>query len=158
MLTIAIALMVTGLFLASVEIILPGTIWGSLGAACIIGSIVTAYKIGGITWGATALGIGVFSLCVILGFGIKLLPKMQWAKKYFTEAARRGRSVIVHDGQPILGKIGIVAKPLKPVGLIEIEGIHYKAVLDKGLKRIEAGSKVVVVGHSLAKLVVQAAA
>lgn len=157
MLALIISFMVLGISLAAVEIILPGTIWGSIGAGFFITSVVLAYKEGGLSMGATTFGIGLFFLCAVLIIGIKTFPKMNWAKKYFTEAARRGRSVIVHDGEPIIGKAGVVTKKLKPVGLIEIEGIRYKAVTDKGVAKLDVGSKIIVVGHSLAKLVVRAA-
>ncbi len=153
MLILIIGLIIVGLFLASLEILMPGTIWGTIGATLLITAVVLAYKFGDVWMGAVAFGSVIGLLCGILGLGYLVLPKLNWAKKFFNDAAKQGRSVIVHDGQPIMGKTGVVHKVLKPGGSIEIEGIRYKAVSEDGV--LEEGTPVVVTGHSLARLLVK---
>jgi membrane-bound ClpP family serine protease len=56
--------------------------------------------------------------------------------------------------ESMIGKRGLVAETLDPEGLIEIEGELWKAMTRSG-ERIEAGEKVVVIGHKGLTLIVE---
>lgn len=153
MLSIIIICILAGLFLTSIEILLPDSFYGVIGSVFLITAVVISYQTGGISMGAIVFGSMIVSLFTVLGMGYLIFPKLSWTKKYFEEAAKYGRSVLVHDGKPIMGKIGMVYKRLKPGGLITIDGIRYKAVSQDGI--LENGTPVVVIGHSLARLLVK---
>lgn len=147
-----LGLLLLGLILTAIEVLLPGSVFGLIGGGCCIAGIVLAYKHSG-GWVAFATLMGTLAaLSAVLGLSIRYFPKFKWAHPFFERAARHGRSVMVLDGEPIIGRQGIVLTDLKPSGHIDLNGIEYAAYSADG--HLPVGTAVTVTGHKISKLIV----
>jgi len=131
------------------EMFLPSAgILGALATGAIIGSLVLAFKEGeGI--GLVFLGVTVIIVPVLLVLGLKIFPKTPIGRRIIlppvkeSVSARGQAGVSMEDYRTLVGKSGRAVTPLRPSGIVEIEGERYSVVSEGEL--IEDNTEVVVV-------------
>ena len=135
MLTYAILLLVLGIVLLILEAFLPsGGILGLMAGAALVGSLILAFRQSDAT-GFTFVGISVVIVPVAIVLSLKVFPKTPVGRRVIlrpptnsAEAAPAG--VAEEDYSVLLGRDGKTVTPLRPSGIIEIEGRRYSAVAD----------------------------
>jgi len=150
---ITIGLFLVCYVLVSLEVLMPGSLWGSIGAAAFITATVLTYQADGFSSAFIVFGVGLTGLAFVLGFSILYFPKFKWAHPFFERASRHGRSVVVLDGEPIIGKQGITTTPLNPSGQVQINDLDYSAYSADG--PLPVGTPIIVSGHKISKLIVK---
>lgn len=137
--------------LISFEIIIPGAVLGLLGLCAYLAACIYA----GVTFGFleaiyTFFAGGIF-LGVLLYFEFKLIPHTWLGRQLFLskEVDGKGNSGIPED---LLGKNGETATPLRPTGLVSVDGVSYQAQSQDGF--IDTGESVLVVSKDNFRIVV----
>ena len=135
MLTYAITLLVLGLVLILIELFLPGGILGFLGAAALIAALIIAFRQSQTT-GAIFLAIIIIVVPILVITGLKIFPKTFVGKRVIlkptteTSDQRGAPGVINHDYAALINQNGKTVTPLRPSGIIEINGERYSAVAE----------------------------
>ncbi len=146
-----IALLVIGILLLLVEIvIIPG-----FGVAGIIGLIlmgsgtVVIWATYGATWGAASLVISTLIAVVM----VWLFFKSRASRFLVREKKIEGDSSDVPSLTHLVGRSGVVVKPLRPSGIAEVDGEPYDVVSEGQF--IDQGTAVVVIRINTNSLVVE---
>ena len=133
MLTYAVILMVIGIALIIMEIFLPsGGILGILAAAALVTSLVLAFRESDAT-GFTFLGLAVVIVPVSVMLGLKFFPKTPVGRRLIlppTTNTAAPAGIAEKDYTALLGRKGKAVTPLRPSGIIEIDGQRYSAAAD----------------------------
>jgi membrane-bound serine protease (ClpP class) len=148
-----IVLFVVGILLMILEVFLPGAIVGVIGFLCLVsGLVMAAYDT---QQGIASLGVAVV-ITVLVGFvlvkrfGIGGL----WNKFVLREVQRKEEGyVAAKDQRELLGHSGIALTPLRPAGVVKIDGQRVDAV--SAGEYIPAGTAVWVVQVEGTRIVVQ---
>lgn len=165
-----IALFLLGLLLVLVELLLlPGIlVAGLVGSLLMVGSLLWAmvdYWPGG----QTDFTLDLFVLPLVnLIYGLAIALVGAWVLSRFLKGSWVERQLVLGDtvsgatggearskAAEVVGAIGVVCKPLHPVGVIEIEGERYAARCEVG--SLDAGAKVRVLKVSDFNVIVEAA-
>ncbi|SFK04637.1 NfeD family protein [Brevibacillus centrosporus] len=148
-----IGLFVIGILLMIMEIFLPGGIVGALGFISIVtGLVMAAYDT---QQGLASLGIAavitvIVTLLLVKRFGVKGL-----FNKFILGDVQRNEEgyVAPKDQRELLNKEGIALTPLRPAGMVKVEGKRVDAVTVGGY--VAAGTPVIVVQVEGTRVVVQ---
>ncbi|CAF0696998.1 NfeD family protein [Candidatus Methylacidithermus pantelleriae] len=146
-----ICLFLSGLFLLIAETFVPGVILGVLGGLCIAGSLVCGFYFLGPGWG---MGIAVAELGLLVGVflaWIKFFPRTPLAKRMVLSSSAPA-SVVPSDWNRLVGQVGHLESPCRPVGVARIGGRRYTVASEEGflprgtqvrVKRVE-GTQMIV--------------
>ncbi|MFI8715115.1 nodulation protein NfeD [Brevibacillus brevis] len=147
-----IGLFVVGILLMLLEIFLPGGIVGAIGFLSIVtGLVMAAYdtKQGLASLGVAALVTVIVAFMLVKKYGIKgLFNKFVLGE---TQSSEEGY-VAPRDQRELEGKSGIALTPLRPAGVVKVEGKRVDAVSVGGF--IEAGTTITVVQVEGTRIVV----
>jgi len=150
---IHIGLFVLGVLLLMLEIFLPGGIVGAIGFVILVsGLVMAAYDT---EQGIASLGIAVVVTVIIAYLLVKRYGVSgMWSKFVLTDEQRNEAGYVASkDQRHLVGKAGIALTPLRPAGVVKIEGARVDAVSAGGY--IAAGTPIVVVTAEGARVVVQ---
>ncbi len=144
-LLLPIALIVVGLALILIEVYLvPGfNIFGILGALTIVFAVGYAFSEGGLAFGALAL---VGSVAAVAGVSWFLYATGAWDRFVLSTSLRRDPGTVERereDRKKFLGQTGVAVTPLRPTGVVEIDGERVEVSTEGEF--IAAGSRVRVV-------------
>ncbi|BAH43033.1 MULTISPECIES: nodulation protein NfeD [Brevibacillus] len=147
-----IGLFVVGILLMLLEIFLPGGIVGAIGFLSIVtGLVMAAYdtKQGLASLGVAALVTVIVAFMLVKKYGVKgLFNKFVLGE---TQSSEEGY-VAPRDQRELEGKSGIALTPLRPAGVVKVEGKRVDAVSVGGF--IEAGTAITVVQVEGTRIVV----
>ncbi|MCC8435633.1 nodulation protein NfeD [Brevibacillus sp. M2.1A] len=147
-----IGLFVIGILLMLLEIFLPGGIVGAIGFLSIVtGLVMAAYdtKQGLASLGVAALITAIVTFLLVKKYGVKgLFSKFVLGE---TQSNEEGY-VAPRDQRELEGKSGIALTPLRPAGVVKVEGKRVDAVSVGGF--IEAGTAITVVQVEGTRIVV----
>ena len=137
--------------LISFEIILPGAVLGLLGLCAYLAACIYAVVEFGFLKGIYTFFAGGFFLGVLLYFEFKWIPHTWIGRQLFLSKDVDGKS---NSGIPedLLGKTGEAATPLRPTGLVSIDGVRYPAKSQDGY--IDTGESVRVASKDNFRIVV----
>jgi len=150
---IHIGLFVLGVLLLMLELFLPGGIVGAIGFVSLVsGLVMAAYDT---EQGIASLGIAVVVAVIIAYLLVKRYGVSgMWSKFVLTDEQRNEAGYVASkDQRHLVGKAGIALTPLRPAGVVKIEGARVDAVSAGGY--IAAGTPIVVVTAEGARVVVQ---
>lgn len=138
-----IALFVIGILFMIMEIFLPGGIVGAIGFISIVsGLVMAAYDTqqGLASLGVAALITAIVTFLLVKKYGVKGL-----FNRFILGDTQRNEEgyVAPKDQRELVGKAGRALTPLRPSGVVKVEGKRIDAVSVGGF--IEAGTSVVVV-------------
>ncbi|WNF04040.1 NfeD family protein [Brevibacillus borstelensis] len=148
-----IALFVLGILLMIMEIFLPGGIVGAIGFISIVtGLIMAAYDT---QQGLASLGIAVLVTVIVMLILIKKYGIKGLFSKFILGEVQRNEAgyVAPKDQRDLLNKNGVALTPLRPAGVVKIDGKRIDAVSAGGF--IAAGSQIVVSQVEGTRVVVQ---
>lgn len=147
-----IGLFVIGILLMLMEIFLPGGIVGAIGFISIVtGLVMAAYDTqqGLASLGIAALITAVVTFLLVKKYGIKgLFNKFVLGDEQHNEEGY----VAPRDQRELEGKAGIALTPLRPAGVVKVEGKRVDAVSIGGF--IDAGTAITVVQVEGTRIVV----
>jgi|ERR1051325_44747 membrane-bound serine protease (ClpP class) len=145
-------LLVAGLILIVAEIFLPGLVVGTLGAICLLGSVVLCYsKTNGLVGTLYLAGVIVSSVGVV-GLGLRYFPRTSYGRKMVLDAHSRDADELSWL-QTLQGKKGIAHTMLRPAGTALIEGKRVDVVTEGGM--IPKGSSIEVIAVEGSRVVVR---
>ncbi|NRR20753.1 nodulation protein NfeD [Brevibacillus sp. MS2.2] len=147
-----IGLFVFGILLMLLEIFLPGGIVGAIGFVSIVtGLVMAAYDTqqGLASLGVAALITAIVAFMLVKRYGVKGL-----FNKFVLGDTQRNEEgyVAPRDQRELEGKSGIALTPLRPAGVVKVEGKRVDAVSVGGF--IEAGTAITVVQVEGTRIVV----
>ncbi|MED1946396.1 MULTISPECIES: nodulation protein NfeD [Brevibacillus] len=147
-----IGLFVIGILLMLLEIFLPGGIVGAIGFISIVtGLVMAAYDTqqGLASLGVAALITAIVTFLLVKKYGVKgLFNKFVLGE---TQSNEEGY-IAPRDQRELEGKSGIALTPLRPAGVVKVEGKRVDAVSVGGY--IEAGTAITVVQVEGTRIVV----
>ena len=122
-------LLVAGLILIVAEIFLPGLVVGSMGAICLLASIILCYsQKGGLIGTIYLAGVIVASIAVV-GLGLKYFPRTSYGKKMVLNAQSQDGDEMAWL-QTLKGKKGTSHTMLRPAGTAMIDGKRVDVVTE----------------------------
>lgn len=136
-------LFLTGIILLAFEVIVPGAILGILGAIALLGGVVVAFSIHGVSGGLMALLIALLLIGALLFFEFYILPRTKWGRRMFLTSAVSGTSQPAHE-QSLVGAEAKAVTPLSPSGFVLVNGRRYDAFSQSG--HVSSGETLRVVG------------
>ncbi|WNC16873.1 nodulation protein NfeD [Brevibacillus brevis] len=148
-----IALFIIGILLMIMEIFLPGGIVGAIGFISIVtGLVMAAYDT---KQGIASLGIAAVITVIVTILLVKRFGGNGLFKKFILGDVQRNEEgyVAPKDQRDLLEKTGVALTPLRPAGMVKVEGKRVDAVSIGGF--IPAGTPVVVVQVEGTRVVVQ---
>ncbi|NGQ94120.1 nodulation protein NfeD [Brevibacillus sp. SYP-B805] len=150
---IHIALFLLGIVMVFLELFLPGGIVGGIGFVSLIsGLVLAAYdtRQGLASLGIAVLVTGIVTFVLVKYFGLKGI----WQKLTLRYTQQNEAGYVAHeDRRGLAGKAGIALTPMRPAGVVKIEGKRIDAVSAGGF--IPAGSAIVVAYVEGTRVVVQ---
>lgn len=147
MMTVVI-LFVIGLVLVAVEILVPGGILGVLGALCLLGGVVAAFRDFGPLGGSIATGLALLIGAITLYFEFVVLPKTGLARKFTMAETVSGRSQPeVADRMAVVGREAVAVTLMAPSGYVAVDGRRYEAFCQSGQAPIGAHLRIVDVDN-----------
>lgn len=127
-----IALFVLGIILLILEIFIPGGIVGSVGFVSMVsGLVLAAYDT---QQGLAALGIAVLTTIVVAFVLFKYFGfRGMWEKLILRDTQQNEAGYVApRDRRALLGKTGLSLTPLRPAGVVKIDGERVDAVTEGG--------------------------
>lgn len=98
--------------------------------------------------GWIGLAIAVVMIPAIVIFAYRLFPKTRFGKSVTLSPPKRDRGDAIADMdklQEMLGKVGVVITPLRPVGMCNFEGQRFECVAEGGYVDKDKSVKVIKV-------------
>lgn len=148
-----IVLFIIGILLMIMEIFLPGGIVGAIGFISIVtGLVMAAYDT---KQGIASLGIAAVITVIVTILLVKRFGGNGLFKKFILGDVQRNEEgyVAPKDQRDLLEKTGVALTPLRPAGMVKVDGKRVDAVSIGGF--IPAGTPVVVVQVEGTRVVVQ---
>jgi membrane-bound serine protease (ClpP class) len=144
---------IIGLVLLIIEIVVPGGIFGTLGAVALFYSVVAAAK--SVALGLTALAIGIIATVLILWILYKFFGfRTTWSRIILTSKQNNEEGYTSSKNKKhLIGKTGVATSALRPSGWAEIDGQKQDVVTDGEL--IQKGSKIIVTNVEGTRVVVK---
>ncbi len=143
-----VVLLVIGLLLVMAELLLPsGGIISVLATAALVGAVLLAFK-QSFTFGLAVLAVTAIGLPIAITLGIRLWSKTPFGRRFFLEAPKPDEVPSAMEEREqrlkeLVGRIGVAVTPLRPAGIIELDGLRLDTVTE-GLM-VDPGTPVRVV-------------
>ena len=123
--------------------------------ACLIGGAVIFFQYSSL---AGWIGIGIAGVMIpgVLIFAYKIFPKTRFGKSVTLSPPERQQGDAIPDTselKELLGKVGTVITPMRPVGMCDFEGQRIECVAESGY--VEKGKKVQVINVESTQLTVR---
>jgi len=138
------------------EVFVPsGGLLSILALACLGGGIAMFFR-HSILAGWIGVGIAAAMIPAVLIFAYKLFPKTRFGKSVTLTPPKRQQGDAVPDTQTIkklLGEVGVVLTPLRPVGMCDFSGRRIECVAESGY--VDKGKKVKVIDVESTQLTVR---
>lgn len=143
------ALIITEVFVPS------GGLISICALGCLIGGVAIFFH-QSMTVGWIGIAIAVVMIPAVVIIAYKLFPKSRFGKSVTLEPPRRQAGDAIPDTEQIkklLGCVGVVLTPLRPVGMCDFDGRRVECVAEGGY--IERGKKVKVIDVEETQLTVR---
>jgi membrane-bound ClpP family serine protease len=123
--------------------------------ACLVGGIAIFFHYSLIA-GWIGVGIAVVMIPAVLIFAYKIFPKTRFGKSVTLTPPERQQGDAIPDTaelKKLLGAIGVVLTPLRPVGMCDFSGQRVECVAESGY--VDKGKKVKVINVESTQLTVR---
>ncbi|WP_404425262.1 NfeD family protein [Nibricoccus sp. IMCC34717] len=150
--SVVLTLFIAGAILLAAEAILPGAIAGIIGALLLVIGTVYSFNHYGASGGWLAVG-GATSLVGLSLFAeFYLLPRTRWGRRFFLDKSVDTTSHAAPGRAELTGRSGVAESPLRPTGVVVIDGRPYEAFSQDGA--IDKGETVRVTGSDTFRIIV----
>jgi len=133
-------------FLIIAEVFVPsGGLISFCALACLVGGILIFFR-HSTTAGWVGVAIAVIMIPSVLTVAYKMFPKTRFGKSVTLTPPQRQRGDAIADTaelRDLLGAVGLVLTPLRPVGMCDFSGQRVECVAESGY--IDKGKKVKVI-------------
>ena len=137
-----VAFLSLGYLLFAVEMVVPGGVLGILGIISVLYGCWQAFQMGFI-WGSSSILASIIFFVLVLRFFLHSRTGKQLTLSNEEEA--RSWKSNREEWKDLLGKEGIAISPLRPAGLVIIDGRRYDVVSDNEFLEIDQAVRVVEV-------------
>jgi len=138
------------------EVFVPsGGLISILALGCLIGGIAIFFHYS-VVAGWIGVGIAVVMIPVVLVIAYKMFPKTRFGKSVTLNPPQREQGDAVPDTaqlKELLGAVGVVLTPLRPVGMCDLSGRRVECVAESGY--VDKGKKVKVIDVESTQLTVR---
>jgi membrane-bound ClpP family serine protease len=138
------------------EVFVPsGGLISILALGCLVGGIAIFFHYS-VVAGWIGVGIAVVMIPVVLVIAYKMFPKTRFGKSVTLNPPKREQGDAVPDTarlKELLGAVGVVITPLRPVGMCDLSGRRVECVAESGY--VEKGKKVKVIDVESTQLTVR---
>lgn len=138
------------------EVFVPsGGVISVCALACLVVGVTIFFKHSSVT-GWVGVGIAVVMIPSVLAFAYRIFPKTRFGKSVILSPPERDKGDAIPDTRGLLGllgAVGIVLTPLRPVGMCDFSGQRVECVAESGY--VEKGQKVKVIGMESTKVTVR---
>jgi len=138
------------------EIFVPsGGLISILAIACLAGGIAVFFHYSVIA-GWIGVGVAPGMIAVVLVIAYKMFPKTKFGKSVTLNPPNREQGDAVPDTdqlKELLGAVGVVLTPLRPVGMCDLSGRRVECVAESGY--VDKGKKVKVIDVESTQLTVR---
>jgi membrane-bound serine protease (ClpP class) len=128
------------------EIFVPsGGLISLCALACLIGGAVIFFHYSTIA-GWIGIGIATVMIPTVLVFAYRIFPKTRFGKSVTLTPPERQQGDAIPDTselKELLGKVGMVLTPLRPVGMCDFAGQRLECVAESGYVEIDKKVKVI---------------
>ena len=138
------------------EVMIPsGGLISILAILCVIGGILACFHVGTFV-GVLGIIVAIIMIPGLFILGYKILPNTRLGKNMTLAPPERPEGDAIPDTSKLkemLGEIGIVISPLRPVGMCNFSGQRLECVAESGY--VDKGSKVKVIKIESTQLTVR---
>ena len=138
------------------EVFLPsGGLISICALACLIGGVAIFFHHSN-TVGIGGIGVAIVMIPSVLIIGYKILPKTRFGKSVTLAPPERQQGDAVPDTPELknmLGAVGVVISPLRPVGMCDFSGRRIECVAEGGY--VDKGKKIKVIKVESTQLTVR---
>ena len=123
--------------------------------ACLVGGAVIFFQYS-ITAGWIGIGIAAVMIPSVLIFAYRIFPKTRFGRSVTLTPPQRQQGDAIPDTselKELLGKVGIVLTPMRPVGMCDFAGQRVECVAESGY--VDKGTKVKVINVESTQLTVR---
>ena len=138
------------------EVFVPsGGLISVFAIGCLVGGMAIFFHYS-VVAGWIGVGIAVVMIPVILVIAYRMLPKTRFGKSVTLNPPQREQGDAVPDTaqlKELLGAVGVVLTPLRPVGMCDLSGQRVECVAESGY--VDKGNKVKVIDVESTQLTVR---
>ena len=138
------------------EIFVPsGGLISLFALGCLAGGIAIFFRCGPVA-GWIGVGIAAVMIPIVLVIAYKIFPKTRFGKSVTLNPPEREQGDAVPDTaelKELLGAVGVVLTPLRPVGMCDLSGRRVECVAESGY--VDRGMKVEVIDVESTQLTVR---
>jgi len=123
--------------------------------ACLIGGVALFFNHSNIA-GLTGIGVAIVMIPSVLIIAYKIFPKTKFGKSVTLTPPKRQEGDAVPDTaelKDMLGAVGLVITPLRPVGMCDFSGQRIECVAESGY--VDKGQKIKVIRVQSTQLTVR---
>ncbi len=123
--------------------------------ACLVGGIVIFFQYS-VTAGWIGIGIAAIMIPSVLVVAYKIFPKTRFGKNVTLTPPTRRQGDAIPDTpelKELLGVVGVVLTPLRPVGMCDFSGQRVECVAESGY--VDKGQKIKVINVESTQLTVR---
>ena len=138
------------------EVFVPsGGLLGACALICLIGGVAIFFRHSAVA-GCVGVGAAIVMIPSILAVAYKIFPKTRFGKSVTLSPPERQQGDAIPDTpelKGLLGAVGTVLTPLRPVGMCDFSGQRVECVAESGY--IDRGKKVKVIDVESTKVTVR---
>ncbi|MHC4752456.1 MAG: NfeD family protein [Planctomycetota bacterium] len=138
------------------EVFVPsGGLISIFAIVCLIGGAAIFFHYS-VTAGWIGIGIAAVMIPTVLVFAYRIFPKTRFGKSVTLTPPKRRKGDAIPDTpelKELLGVVGVVLTPLRPVGMCDLSGQRVECVAESGY--VEKGKKVKVIDVESTQLTVR---
>jgi membrane-bound serine protease (ClpP class) len=138
------------------EVFVPsGGLLGACALICLIGGVAIFFRHSAVA-GCVGIGAAIVMIPSILAVAYKIFPKTRFGKSVTLSPPERQQGDAIPDTpelKGLLGAVGTVLTPLRPVGMCDFSGQRVECVAESGY--IDRGKKVKVIDVESTKVTVR---
>lgn len=136
-------LLISGVLLLCVEVFVPGGILGTIGIGLMIWAVAEGYRtLGSETGTYLLIGVMIF-FGVALYLWVRFFPRSPFGRWMSLGATAKGFRAAEDKLEELMGREGTARSPLRPAGVVDIDGRRVDVVTEGGM--IGSGARVRVV-------------
>jgi len=147
-LVLAVLLFLACAALLIAEVFIPsGGILSILSMGCLIGGLIIFFK-HNTTMGIVGITVSLVMIPAVLVSAYRILPDSKFGKKVFLAPPKRQMGDAIPDTDQLkdmLGALGSVTTPLRPVGMADFDGIRIECVSESGFIENDSSIRVIKV-------------